>query len=95
MTLDTPPDTAPDESLFKRGMARWASGVTIVTTRAGDQVHGMTVSDFSGVSLSPMLVTVCCNTDSMTTRLIAEGRCFAVNILASDQQGTKPRPARR
>jgi flavin reductase (DIM6/NTAB) family NADH-FMN oxidoreductase RutF len=86
MTFDKTLDKTLDESLFKRGMARWTSGVTIVTTRAGDQIHGMTVSDFSGASLSPMLVTVCCNVDSITTKLIAEGGCFAVNILAADQQ---------
>jgi flavin reductase (DIM6/NTAB) family NADH-FMN oxidoreductase RutF len=74
----------PDE--FRSCMASWPSGVTIVTTRSGEQTHGMTVSDFSGASLDPPLVTICCNRDSITTRLIAEGGCFAVNVLAADQQ---------
>lgn len=71
---------------FRRCLGRWASGVSVVTTRAGDVTHGMTVSDFSGTSLSPPLVSVCANRDSTTTRLIAEGQCFAVNVLAEDQQ---------
>jgi len=71
---------------FKRCLATWPSGVTILTSCAGDRVHGMTVSDFSGASLSPPLVCACCNKDSNTTKLIAEGKCFAVNILAADQQ---------
>ena len=71
---------------FKSCMASWASGVTIVTSRCGEEIHGMTVSDFSGVSLSPPLVSVCCGKDSLTTALIARGRCFGVNILAAEQQ---------
>ena len=71
---------------FKQCLGSWPSGVTIVTSRSGERVHGMTVSDFSGASLSPPLVTICCNRDSVTTGLIAEGKCFAVNILGADQQ---------
>jgi len=76
---------------FKHCLARWASGVTIVTSRAGDDVHGMTVSDFSGASLSPPLVTVCCSRESITTGLIARGGCFGVNVLAEDQQALSNR----
>jgi flavin reductase (DIM6/NTAB) family NADH-FMN oxidoreductase RutF len=75
---------SPDE--FRSCMASWPSGVTIVTTRSGEQIHGMTVSDFSGTSLDPPLVTICCNRDSTTTGLIAESGCFAVNVLAAGQQ---------
>ena len=75
---------SPDE--FKTALARWASGVTVITTRAGERIHGMTVSDFSGASLSPPLVTVCASKDSMTTKLVAEGECFGVNVLKEDQQ---------
>ena len=71
---------------FKHCLARWASGVTIVTSRAGDEIHGMTVSDFSGASLSPPLVSVCCSRESITTGLIARGGCFGVNVLAADQR---------
>lgn len=74
----------PDE--FKSSMASWPSGVTVLTSCSGDRIHGMTVSDFSGASLSPPLVIVCCEIGSITTGLIAEGRCFAVNVLAVDQQ---------
>jgi flavin reductase (DIM6/NTAB) family NADH-FMN oxidoreductase RutF len=71
---------------FKEALARWASGVTIITTRSGDRIHGMTVSDFGGASLSPPLVTVCASKDSITTGLIAEGKCFGVNVLTVEQQ---------
>ena len=74
----------PDQ--FKNSLASWPSGVTVLTSSSGDQIHGMTVSDFSGASLSPPLVIVCCEIGSITTGLIAQGRCFAVNVLAADQQ---------
>jgi flavin reductase (DIM6/NTAB) family NADH-FMN oxidoreductase RutF len=76
---------------FKHCLARWASGVTIVTSRAGDDIHGMTVSDFSGASLTPPLVSVCCARESITTGLIARGGCFGVNVLAEDQRALSDR----
>jgi len=71
---------------LKNAYARWATGVTIVTARAGDRIHGMTVSAFTEVSLEPPLVLVCVDRTSNTQPLIAEGGAFAVNILARDQE---------
>ncbi len=79
----------PDE--FRDVLGRWASGVTIVTSRAGDRVHGMTVSAFSSVSLDPPLVLVCADKSSDTCALIAESGVFAVNILASEQDALSQR----
>jgi len=76
---------------FKEALGSWASGVTVITSRAGDRIHGMTVSDFSGASLSPPLVTICASKDSNTTALIAEGGCFGVSVLTIDQQETSNR----
>jgi flavin reductase (DIM6/NTAB) family NADH-FMN oxidoreductase RutF len=72
---------------FKAGMALRAGGVAIVTAAAGDRVHGMTVTDFSGVSVDPPLVLVCADKASNTLPLIREGGCFAINLLAEGQDG--------
>jgi len=72
---------------LKRALRRWATGVTIVTARAGDRVHGMTVSAFNEVSLEPPLVLVCADRSSNTLPVIEDGRIFAVNVLARDQEG--------
>jgi flavin reductase (DIM6/NTAB) family NADH-FMN oxidoreductase RutF len=77
---------AIDVDQYRSVLGKWATGVTIVTSRAGERIHGMTVSDFAGVSLSPPLVMVCADKSSNTLTLIQEGRNFAVNLLASDQQ---------
>jgi flavin reductase (DIM6/NTAB) family NADH-FMN oxidoreductase RutF len=76
---------------FRSALARWASGVAIVTSAAGGRVHGMTVSAFASVSLAPPLVLVCADKTSNTLGLIEEGRVFAVNVLASSQQALSNR----
>ena len=70
---------------LKNAFARWATGVTIVTARSGDRIHGMTVSAFTEVSLDPPLVLVCIDKTSSTQVVIAEGKVFAVNILERGQ----------
>lgn len=76
---------------LKNVYARWATGVTIVTTRAGGRIHGMTVSAFSEVSIDPPLVLVCVDRTSNTLPVLAKGGVFAVNILARDQQALAQR----
>lgn len=76
---------AIDADEFRAAMGSWPSGVTIVTSRSGEQIHGMTVSDFSGVSLDPPLALVCAAKSAVTTRLIEAGRCFGVNVLRLEQ----------
>ena len=76
---------------FKRGLRHWASGVTIITSRVGDRIHGMTVSAFAGVSLDPPLVLVCASEESDTHRVIQEGGVFAANLLAVGQEALSER----
>ena len=83
-----------DPGLFKSVLRRWASGVTIVTTHAGDHDAGMTVSAFSSVSLDPPLVLVCADKKAKTLPLIDASRIFAVNVLAIDQHELSNRFAR-
>jgi len=66
---------------FREALAQWASGVTIVTSRRGEMLHGMTVSAFASVSLEPPLVLVCADKGSDTHGVIAASGCFAVNVL--------------
>lgn len=67
-------------------LARFASGVTLVTSRAGDQVHGMTVSAFTSISMDPPLVAVVIDQAHAINPLLTDaGACFAVNILGEDQ----------
>jgi flavin reductase (DIM6/NTAB) family NADH-FMN oxidoreductase RutF len=83
------------EADLKDAFARWATGVAIVTARAGDRIHGMTVSAFTEVSLEPPLVLVCIDRASKTQALIERGGGFAVNVLARDQEPLAKRFASR
>ena len=74
----------PEE--FRECMGKRVSGVSVVTAKAGDEVHGMTVSDFTSVSLEPPLVLVSADRSCKTLEVITRGGCFAINILAADQQ---------
>jgi len=76
---------------FRKALATWASGVTIVTSRHGDAIHGMTVSAFSSVSLHPPLVLVCADKTSDTNGVIARSGRFAVNVLALGQRALSDR----
>jgi flavin reductase (DIM6/NTAB) family NADH-FMN oxidoreductase RutF len=74
---------APDE--FKAALARFASGVTVVTLSDDDGDHGMTASAFTSVSLDPPLVLVCVTKGNATHQRLQGAGGFAVNILSADQ----------
>jgi len=70
---------------YRQALSRWATGVTVVTARHGERIHGMTVSAFTAVSLDPPLVLICAELASHTLPVIAEGGVFAVNVLSREQ----------
>jgi flavin reductase (DIM6/NTAB) family NADH-FMN oxidoreductase RutF len=72
--------------LFRGTLANWASGVTVVTSRRGEDVRGMTASAVCSVSLDPPLVLVCIDRSAIMHDFVAESHVFALNILASDQE---------
>lgn len=74
-----------DEPLFRQTMRLWATGVTIVTSGDDANRHGMTVSSFTSVSVTPPVVCVSINTQARTHQLIASTGNFGVTILAEDQ----------
>jgi flavin reductase len=79
--------TAVSTSLAFRGvMSRFASGVTLVCARRGEEVHGLTVSSFCSVSLDPPLILVCLRRDGYCHDFIVEAGSFAVNVLAATQE---------
>ena len=78
---------AVNASEFKQSLQRWASGVTVVTTKAeGKEEQGMTVTSFTSVSLNPPQILVCLNDSAETGEGIKESGYFAVNILSSEQE---------
>jgi flavin reductase (DIM6/NTAB) family NADH-FMN oxidoreductase RutF len=82
----------PDE--FKHVMRRWGSTVTVVTTKAGDRLHGLTVTAFSSLSVHPPMVFVCINKGARGHDAIAEAGVFCVNFLGPDMKEISDRFAR-
>ncbi|HNU07615.1 MAG TPA: flavin reductase family protein [Pyrinomonadaceae bacterium] len=72
---------------FRAALGRFASGVTVVTTRdrAGN-LHGITVSAFSSVSMNPPLVLICIEKTTGSHHAFVESGVFVVNILSADQR---------
>ncbi len=70
---------------YRDTVGLFASGVTIITTRVGDCVRGMTANAVTSVSLEPTLLLVCIDRQAHLHDLIAQAGVFAVNILAADQ----------
>jgi flavin reductase (DIM6/NTAB) family NADH-FMN oxidoreductase RutF len=62
-----------------------ATGVTILTTRTAEQVHGMTANAFMSVSLAPPLVLVSVDRRARMSHLLHEGVRFGVNVLEAEQ----------
>lgn len=86
-----------DASQFKSVLSRWGSGVTVVTMRSGDVIHGMTASAFCSVSLEPPLILVCVGKKQGSYKLMKDAGRFVINFLAEDQSTlsdyfAKPRP---
>jgi 3-hydroxy-9,10-secoandrosta-1,3,5(10)-triene-9,17-dione monooxygenase reductase component len=70
---------------YKDALASWASGVSIVSTRAGGLVYGMTVSSFASLSLDPPLVIACIAQKSKLPPMVRLSRRFAISLLCADQ----------
>jgi flavin reductase (DIM6/NTAB) family NADH-FMN oxidoreductase RutF len=72
---------------FRSALSRFASGVTVVTTKDADgRLHGITVSAFSSVSLDPPLILICIERSAGSHHAFQESGVFVVNILSSKQR---------
>jgi flavin reductase ActVB len=77
---------ATGQTAFRNAMARFASGVTVVTARNTDGAFvGFTASAFSSLSLDPPLLLVCLQKDADCYAAFMESDDFAVSILAHGQ----------
>jgi flavin reductase (DIM6/NTAB) family NADH-FMN oxidoreductase RutF len=71
---------------FRRTLGMFATGVTIITTEAGDQVHGMTANAFMSVSLQPPLVVISVDRRARMHALLHEGKHYGISVLGEDQE---------
>lgn len=71
---------------FRDAMSKAPTGVNVVTTNGVGGSVGLTVSAMCSVSLAPPSLLVCVYGENPARVAIRRNRCFAVNVLAQDQQ---------
>lgn len=84
--------TGVDAALFRQLLGRFATGVTVITTRnpAGEP-EGMTASSVASVSLEPPLLLVSVDHQNVMRQALAAASHFIVNVLAADQEALSRR----
>jgi flavin reductase (DIM6/NTAB) family NADH-FMN oxidoreductase RutF len=71
---------------YRDALRQFPSGVTIVTIKAGEEIHGLTVSAFASISPDPPLIGVMIDHRHHAYHLLEEeGAVFAVNMLKESQ----------
>lgn len=73
---------------FKRALGRYATGVVVVSARAGAHDHAMTANSFTAVSLDPPLVLFCVERDARFHDAVTEAGVFGVSVLAVGHRAT-------
>ncbi len=83
-----------DPDLFRQTIARWASGVAIVTGRDGSFDVGMTVNSVISVALRPPTLLVSLSESADSTPIIERAKVFGVSVLTAAQRPVSERFAR-
>jgi flavin reductase len=73
---------------FRRAASCFASGIVVVSTRAGGVGHAMTVTAFTAVSLEPPLVLFCAEKAARFHDAVLATGDWAVSVLNEDGEKT-------
>jgi flavin reductase (DIM6/NTAB) family NADH-FMN oxidoreductase RutF len=84
-----------DSQEQRRIMGHFAAGITVATTRLGDQLFGMTANAVTSLSLEPPLVLICVDKRAAFLPPLRESGVFALNILSEEHEVLSRRFAQR
>jgi flavin reductase (DIM6/NTAB) family NADH-FMN oxidoreductase RutF len=84
-----------DRLQYRRVVGRFATGVTVVTTRLDGEQHAMTCNSFTSVSLEPVLVLFCAEKVARFHDAVLTTGEWAVSVLAQGQEQLSRRFALR
>jgi flavin reductase (DIM6/NTAB) family NADH-FMN oxidoreductase RutF len=79
-------DEKVDALTFRRVMAHFPTGVSVVTTAEDGARYGMTANSVTSVSLEPVILLVCLAREARTGGAVKRCGRFAVNLLRDDQE---------
>jgi 3-hydroxy-9,10-secoandrosta-1,3,5(10)-triene-9,17-dione monooxygenase reductase component len=86
LTASPHPTPASDARAFRDALARFATGVALVTAALDGQPAGLIVNSLASVSLEPPLVSFCPSRSSLTwSRMRRAGR-VGVNVLGQQHE---------
>ncbi|KGN33671.1 reductase [Knoellia sinensis KCTC 19936] len=77
---------AVDVDIYRHAMGRLAKGVAVVTTTTSGQDHALTADSVTSVSIDPVLLLVCVETDARFHDAALEAGVFGVSILSAEQR---------
>lgn len=80
------PEDSPTPAAFRRAMAEFATGVTVITALDGGEPVGFACQSFASVSLEPPLLLFCADRRGRSWPRIRSAGRFCVNVLAEDQR---------
>jgi flavin reductase (DIM6/NTAB) family NADH-FMN oxidoreductase RutF len=83
------------QETFRDAMAQVAAPVSVVTTYAGGQPYGTTVSAFASLSMTPPMLLVSLQDSSHLLSLLRVGSAVGVNVLGAGQTDVAGRFAAR
>jgi len=98
--MSMPPGSAVerdfDTDYFRRALSQFATGITVVMTRAPDgALHGLTVNSFNSVSLDPPLVLWSLANKARSMAAFSTASHYIINVLAGHQLELALRFSRR
>lgn len=85
----------PDALTMRRTMGHFLTGVAVVTTRTGEESHGMTINSLTSISLEPPIVMIALNFNTRTGDAVEASRQFAISVLGAKQEAIARRFAVR
>jgi flavin reductase (DIM6/NTAB) family NADH-FMN oxidoreductase RutF len=91
---DQPSARLIDPTEFRRAIAKFATGVTVITTDGASGPAGMTASAVCSLSIEPVRLLVCISTHLPTHEALEQTKTFAVNVLGEGQEHLARRFAR-
>lgn len=88
---DNDPRQGVGRDVFREALSHWASTVTVVAARDGDDVHATTVTSFFPVSPDPPLVAVSLGPNAQVLPWLEEDARFVVSFLDESQRALASR----
>ena len=81
------PTPAIDPAELRSAMARFPTGVTVVTATGADGPSGLAANAVTSLSLEPPLMLACLDRGSRTLRAVEAAGRFGINVLGSESEG--------